>query len=126
MEATILPEEKLARFIFSSSHFSSQNFRVKHNAFLPTSAGEASVSRISDLPEPDIWPIGSVIATQRGQTLYARGDLLAHDVRQVQLDVTPAEPPPRHANIVNWPTDKSAQKLRAMELAEKAKLVMLS
>jgi hypothetical protein len=31
----IAPEDPLARFFYSSSHFSRENQRVKHNAFMP-------------------------------------------------------------------------------------------
>jgi hypothetical protein len=34
--------------------------------------------------------------------------------------VIPQEPPPRHANIIGWPEEKSEQKQIAMELAAEA------
>lgn len=115
------PAEPITRYIFSSSHFSAQNNRVKHNAFMPSS-GEVSVFRTDTLPEPEIWAIGQGISTQRGQQLHARGDLLTSDVLSLSLTVEPSEPPPRHANITGWPHEKDLIKLRAMELAEKATL----
>jgi hypothetical protein len=124
MQDVIAPEERLTRFIFSSGHFSRESNRVKHNAFLPTSERETSVSRTAALPEDQIWIIGSQIAPDRGQTLHARGDIFAAQVRKARLEVQPAEPPPRHAIIIHWSQEKSAQKLQAMELAESARLVL--
>jgi hypothetical protein len=118
------PAEPITRYIFSSSHFSTQNNRVKHNAFMPSS-GETSVFRTGGLAEPEIWAIGQGISTQRGQQLHARGDLLTGDVLSLSLTVEPSEPPPRHANITGWPHEKDLIKLRAMELAEKATLRLL-
>ena len=114
--------EPITRYIFSSSHFSAQLSRIKHNAFMPPPSGGTSVFRTSGLVETDIWAIGQGISTQRGQQLHARGDLLTRDVLSLTLAVEPSEPPPRHANITGWPHEKDQIKLRAMELAEKATL----
>ena len=46
--AGILPDDPLARFIYSSSHFSRENNRVRHNAFLPAADGKASVYRMKE------------------------------------------------------------------------------
>lgn len=118
------PAEPITRYIFSSSHFSAQNNRVKHNAFMPSS-GETSVYRTHDLPEPDIWAIGRDISSQRNQQLQARGDLLVSDVVSLSLRVDPSEPPPRHANIIGWPQEKDQVKLKAMEVAAQATLRLL-
>lgn len=117
-------QENLTRFIFSSSHFSAENNRLKHNAFLPAPNGETSVSRIDELPAEDIWKIGGQISVARKQTLYGRGDIPASKVFAAGLDAVPAEPPPHHAIIVKWPTEKSSQKLKAMELANNATLIL--
>jgi hypothetical protein len=126
MQDVVAPEEPLTRFIFSSGHFSLAEHRVKHNAFLPTRDGETSVSRIEGLPDSQVWTIGQGIAMSRDQPLHARGDIVASDCGKARLEVRPSEPPPRHAVIVNWRTEKSEQKLQAMQLAENAKLVMPS
>ena len=124
MEGNIQDTEPLARFIFSSSHFSRLNLRVKHNAFLPAANGTVSVFRTEAKSEGEVWEIGAAVANKRKQTLYARADLNAAEVRRHALDVTPEEPPPHHANIVGWSSDKDAQKLIAMELAEASRLVV--
>jgi hypothetical protein len=117
------PAEPITRYIFSSSHFSTQNNRIKHNAFMPL-AGETSVFRTRDLPEAEIWAIGQGLSTEPTRQLHARGDLLTNDVLSLSLSlaVEPSEPPPRHANITGWPHEKDLVKLSAMELAGKAKL----
>ncbi len=122
-DAGILPKDPLARFIYSSSHFSREKNRVKHNAFMPAGNGKTSVFRTMGLNEAETWVIGEVVAQRRGQTLHARGDIVAADVAKAKLSVVPSEPPPRHANIENWPAEKSAQKLKAIDLADAAKLV---
>jgi len=120
----ITSEESLARFIFSSSHFSSENKRVKHNAFMPAPDGKTSVFRTKGIDWTAVWEIGEEVAKTRSQTLYARADIAAGEVSKVGLRVAPSEPPPRHCNIEGWPTEKSAQKLVAMDLAEAATLVV--
>lgn len=120
----IAPEDPLARFIYSSSHFSRENQRVKHNAFTPGADGKTSVFQTKGLDEPATWMIGEEVAAKRSQTLHARGDIVAADVSKARVTVAPSEPPPRHANIEGWPAEKSAQKLIAIDLADAAKLVV--
>jgi hypothetical protein len=116
--------ETLSRFIFSTRHFSRQPPRVKAEAFMPNQ-GEVSVFRVDGLTGPQIWEIGTDIAEKRHRNLYARGDTRAREVRQTGLDVSPMEPPARHANIVGWPEDdKPRQKLIALQLAAAATLVL--
>ena len=122
MPPQVDPAEPITRYIFSSSHFSPQANRIKHNAFMPPASGGTSVFRTSGLVETDIWAIGQGISTQRSQQLHARGDLFSSDVLSVSLAVEPSEPPPRHANITGWPQEKDLIKLKAMELADKATL----
>ncbi len=89
------------------------------------SQGEVSVFRVDGLTGPQIWEIGTEIAENRHRTLYARGDTRAREVRLAGLDVSPMEPPARHANIVGWPeNDKPRQKLIALQLAAAATLVL--
>ncbi len=121
---SIAPEEPLARFIYSSSHFSRDNQRVKHNAFMPGTDGRTSVFQTKGLDEPATWAIGEEVGAKRSQTLRARGDIAAADVSKARLTVAPCEPPPRHANIEGWPAEKSAQKLIAIDLADAARLVV--
>jgi hypothetical protein len=93
----LAPKDPLARFIYTSSHFSRRNNRVKHNAFMPAADGKTSVYRTKELREAETWTIGEKVAGQRMQTLHARGDIAAEDVSKVKLRVVPSEPPPHHA-----------------------------
>ena len=78
--------------------------------------GEVSVFRIDRLSEKQVWTIGrDVVGGTKNPK--ARGDIKAAKVRESQLDVLAAEPPPRHANLVGWPSEKSEQKLIAKQLA---------
>jgi hypothetical protein len=56
------------------------------------------------------------------ETIHARGDIVAADVSKSNLTLVPSEPPPRHATIENWPAEKSAQKVKAIDLADAAGL----
>ena len=114
--------ENLSRYIFSTRHLSRQPPRVKPEAYMP-SRGEVSVFRVDGLIAAQIWKIGGEIAKERDRTLYARGDIRAREVRRTGLDILPAEPPPRHANIIGWPeNDKPRQKILALQLAAAATL----
>src|ERR1043166_6526925 len=61
LKATVDDNEKLARYIFSASHFSRKASRVKAEAYMP-SRGEVSVFRIDGLDQASIGEIGSDIA----------------------------------------------------------------
>jgi hypothetical protein len=124
LKATVDDNEKLARYIFSTRHFSREPPRVKTEAYMP-SRGEVSVFRIDRLEQAAIWEIGNEVARKRERTLYARGDTKASEARRVGLDIRPDEPPSRHANLVGWPdNDKPRQKLIALQLAAVATLVL--
>jgi hypothetical protein len=84
--------------------------------------GETSVFRISELLNAEIWDIGirEVVKEEQGKSLIGRADILTSIVTGNGLEVIPQEPPPRHANIIGWPEEKSEQKQIAMELAAEA------
>ncbi len=124
MDLHVADRELLARFIFFESYFDTKKQRIKHNAFMPDQDLETSVSRIDALDEQQVWMIGVDVASESGRRLCARGDLSTEIVRKHRLNVVSQEPPPRHANIVGWPTEKSEQKLLAKELAASASLVV--
>lgn len=123
MTSQVSPEEVLARYIFSRGCFSPANNRVKYNAFLPAPYLKTSVFRISGLTSDEIWHIGdSKVAPRREKPLLARADISAKVVLSNGLEIEPDNNPPRHANIYKWPSEKSKQKLIAIELADKAEL----
>ena len=75
------------------------------------------------LEEPKIWKLGEVnVAQPRGKTLRGRADLSVESVVAVGLRVESEEPPQRHGNIIDWPAEKDAMMLQALEIAAKATL----
>ena len=111
----------VSRYILSRSQFSVN--RVKPAAFLPPDDGRLSVFGIDGLFEAGIWSIGMTwVAQPRGATLYARADVASSAVEDSGLRVDVDNTPPRHANVIGWPDEKSAQKLKAGILAEAASL----
>lgn len=119
--------EKIGRFIFSKDHFNAANKEVKYAAFMPAKDNKASVYRIDGFTEEQIWSIDHIYVSGKrtdGKVSVGRADLIAEQIRQVQLDVV-SEPDPHihHANIQGYPIEKSAIKLKAIELAKKANFI---
>ncbi|OGV64603.1 MAG: hypothetical protein A3K19_29700 [Lentisphaerae bacterium RIFOXYB12_FULL_65_16] len=110
-------EEYLARFLTQSNQYTATV--VKPAAFLPSVKGrETSVSRHGREPEERLWSIGAEAAGARN--LHGVAILKARAVRDAQLDVLAAEPPPYHAAIRGWPwieADPALQKARQKALA---------
>jgi hypothetical protein len=108
-------EEDLARFLTSSRQFNAT--MVKPSAFLPRN-GKKSVFRHG------AEPLDSLIEIARDQispdqTVHGAAICKAFVVRAARLDVVAEEPPPRHADVVGWPTnaDPESQKAEQMERA---------
>lgn len=121
--------EPLARFLMSSSQYKSQ--MAKPAAFLPnTNDRETSVFRHGREPRADLWRIGSEYVA-RERRLHGAALLTARHVREVLLEVTATEPPPRHAGIVGWPWPddpgwrKAQQKEQAALLAQASELLLV-
>lgn len=117
-------DEVLARYIFSRSQYSSSNQTVKYTAFIPPPEKRLSVFRISDLTEDEIFTIGDNIGILRSKSCVGRADIRATAVVESALSIDADDIPLRHANIVGWPEEGSAIKLKAIELAEKAQLYL--
>lgn len=73
--------------------------------------------RILGLRENEVWALGEKL---RPEPPLGRADINVAAVRETGLTVDADDIPPRHANIVGWPDEASAIKLKAMELAEQA------
>jgi hypothetical protein len=124
----VADEEDLARFLTSSSLFSAD--MVKPAAFLPNPRnGETSVFRHGSRPRAPLWQIAEGHMSA-GRTLHGAAIVKAKHVRAEALEVVAHEPPPRHANIVNWPSSqadpdmaKAARRERAVVIAQHAELV---
>jgi len=119
-------DELLARYIYSSRHFSRESRRVKAAAFLPPGDGKESATRHREATEAELWQVGHAGGAKRGQTLYGRSDVLAAtcESQRLKVEADPIENNPNHANVVGWPmNDKPACKLIAEELAVAAKFI---
>lgn len=131
LSQTILADEKISRFIFSSDHFKvkEDGKHVLYGAFLPREKTKtASVYRISSLNESEIWEIDtkyvSGMRTDK-KASKARADVLAKIILENGLSLIPLSAPhPRHADISNYPGEKGQIKLIAIKIAEASKLVL--
>lgn len=120
---SVSSDELLARYVLFSRHFRSSDNTVKPDAFMPHPRVELSMTRHVQASEEELWKEGDRIAALRNATLYGRADVGAKVFTDQGLTVmeAPIIPEnPNHANAVGWPDEKSAQKLKALEVAEKA------
>lgn len=125
---TVADEEDLARFLTQSSHFNST--MAKPAAFLPSrKSRETSVSRHGGEPVETLWMLGAHAQGER--KLHGAAIMKAAVVRAAGLEVSAAEPPPRHAALRRWPWDdgdpaleKARQKEVASVLAGSAAIIL--
>ena len=108
--------ETVTCFVFGKRKISRSGDQVivRAKVFEPhRTRNDLSVFRITDLKsvfnERSIWFIGKFVEKERKtggdqSNLYGRADLTVFQVRDLRLDVIPSEPPPRHANIENFPS----------------------
>ncbi len=109
--------ETLSRFVLSRKWIRADN-TVRHIAFTPDQKGDTSVFRISGITNNEIWDIGDrEVAPKQGKPILGRADIIASIVISKDLKVIPSEPPKRHADITDWPEEKSEKKQIALELA---------
>lgn len=120
---SIEADEQLARFILFSKWVRPSDRTVKSEAFIPHPYPDLSVTRHKNLSEQGLWQIGQDVARLRDKELYGRADINALAVRQQKLDVVPKPiipENPNHANIIDWPAEKHAQKIIALQLAKES------
>ena len=118
----VADDELLARFIIHRSHVRSDG-TVKPDAFIPYKQMEMSVTRHRELPENELWGAGELVAQKRGKTLVGRADNQAVTYRNCGLRVvpTPLNDNANHADVIDWPAEKSDQKALALEIAKEAR-----
>ena len=118
------PDELTARYLTQSGHYASSAGRVKPRAFHPARRDhKTSVFRVQGLTEHQVWRVGDVyVALPLGGEVLARAELSVAQIADAGLRLESAEPPLRHANIVEWPPEKDAWMSRAQELAAVATL----
>ncbi|MFZ0034296.1 MAG: hypothetical protein WAK60_04830 [Sedimentisphaerales bacterium] len=124
MTGSVAPDELLARDIIYSKWIRSSDQAVKQDAFIPPDS-ELSVTRHLGLTEEAIWIIGGKIAESIPRPLHGRADVKTSHVIAQRLNVVPQpeDDNPNHANITNWPPDKDARKICALEIARAAHFV---
>jgi hypothetical protein len=118
LPAEIADEEDLARFLTSSNHYNAS--MVRPAAFLPNPHnGETSVFRHGAEPLEELKSIAQKeVGEQR--SIHGAAIVKASVVREAELEVRAKEPPPRHADIIDWPwtkDDPDLNKARQKELA---------
>jgi hypothetical protein len=114
----VAASEPIARYLTSSGQFAATKGTVKRSALMPAKDNKTSVFRTGGLSEDGVAAIGRrEVGADR--PLYGWGEVCASAVFEVGLDLEPDDVPPRHANIIGWPADKSEVIERAQELAAK-------
>jgi len=116
------PAEVLARYVLFSGHFRTSDNSVKPNAFIPHPYADLSLTRHVAATDAELWAEGQRIAVERTATLYGRADVPANAFTTQGLRTVPDPLPenPNHAVVNEWPKDKPAQKLMAIQIASKA------
>ena len=126
----------VTRFVFGRHNIKrKENYQgildivIQPKAFEPDrSRNDLSVSRITDLKskpgERSIWFIGKFVERERQKNgnpsrIYGRADLSVSQIRDLGLEVVPSEPPPRHANIENFPSFSTETELECFQIQQK-------
>ncbi len=103
-------DESLARTVHFKGQIRTSDNTLRPELFLPFRHVELSVVRHRDLSGDELLEICQTVAEMRQLPLYGRGDIQAADARGQNLDVHPYEEegtPRNHANIINWPNEKT-------------------
>lgn len=123
------PGDMLARFLLQKSHFKRTENRATPEAFMPPPDLKLSVYVVTDLPDTAAWDLGRDVLNQHPQPrLYGKADINVGAVHTQQLKAFRDDDPPRHVNVVGWPSysdGKDLLKSIAQELARSASLSLL-
>ena len=117
---------EIARFLFHRSDYAAVKKVVKPGVFLPRN-GQTSVFDIVGLVEFRIREIGESVGLRRGIRPRGRGEVAYADIQEVGLRFERDDTPPRHGNLIGWPSDgkrKDLNKDVARRPAERAVLVL--
>lgn len=119
-------DEIICRYLDEKNRFSPKNKIVKKKAFEPDKKGKLSVYRNTELSHAEICDIGEeYVAKPKNKTLYGWGKLSANDILETKLKITADKTPhERHADLVNWPTEKDERLDVQAELCTKAELIL--
>lgn len=121
----ISSDEWLARFIHYQRYIR-QDRTVRADVFIPHPYPDLSVTRHLKLSAAELWSIGRGVAQQINRTLHGRVDAQVFVFQQQRLQVVadPVQDNQNHANVTDWPVEKSAQKIIAQQIAAAATKVL--
>jgi hypothetical protein len=116
--------EIVTRYLNSRNQYRTSDDRIKARAFEPSNKDNlTSVFRIDNLTENQIWTLGQTYVGQPDRIIHGRADIRVNAIRALGLEVTPSEPPPRHANVSNWGNQKSFNMSLAQQIAAESNLI---
>jgi hypothetical protein len=126
MAPTFLPSDRFSRFIHQKGDYSVDNNKVKANAFNPPrTSSRLSIFLTESLTEKEIWTIAeNCVDDPPNKVTKARGDLKESVVTSAGLTIDFDDNPPRHANILGWPQEKSERMLLAKKISDPSVLVV--
>jgi len=111
----VSPEEMLSHYLFRKEL--RPDGTVRAEAVVPYPHEALSVTRHRELAEEEIWECGQVVANKQGRTLFGRADFSAAALPE-GLNAQTSDPPRNHADILGWPSERSAQLAQAQRLSE--------
>ena len=116
------PSELLARYVLFSRHIRSDK-TIKPDAFIPHPNIALSLTRHLEATTDEIWQEGQRVASVRGVKLYGRADVGAGSIIEQGLSIkaAPIDENSNHVDVLDWPTEKSEQKIKAMQIAAQSK-----
>jgi hypothetical protein len=101
--------ERLTRFAFDPKDIRAES--VHWRLFFSAKGEGISVIRTSGQAEAEVWRFGDKwVACEREKPIVGCVHFQALSPQSVGLCATPAEPPPRHAELTGWPADKEARR----------------
>lgn len=120
-ERPVAADEWLARYILRKEQMRADG-TLKPDPFRPYKRVELSVTRHLGLEQEEIWEAGRSVAKETGTTLQGRADVQAHVYAKQRLRAIPKPLPNNlnHADVVDWPAEKPAQKEIALLIARDA------
>ena len=122
---TIRVSGLLARFAVEGGNLTAA--AVKPKLFRPNRELKLSIFYVDGLDDPEIRAIGdNVVRLHRtAKRLHGWGEFGEAAVAKANLRIDRDDDPPRHANIVDWPTSAGERKQRQIFLAKCARPVQV-
>jgi hypothetical protein len=120
----------VSRFLFQKRHFKRAENRATPEAFMPPADLQLSTFLTTGMTAAGIWELGKeTLALHPQPRLYGRAQLDVGVIKSQRLRALRDDDPPRHVNVVGWPTyadGKDLIKTIAQELARHSHLELLT